>query len=302
MKVLIAGANGQLGRALHQTAPAGVDIVAYDRGQLDITNAEAVAQTARKESPDSIINTAAYTAVDKAESEPELAYAVNATGAENLARAAQAAGARFIHISTDFVFDGAQPRPYRPDDPVNPLCVYGASKAEGEARVRAILGDDALIVRTSWVYARQGGNFVNTMLRLMQTKPALTVVTDQVGTPTWAVSLAKFLWHAPDYPNINGTHHYTDAGIASWYDFAVAIQEEALVAGRLNKAVPIKPIASEDYPQVARRPAFSVLDKRHTAGQFGTDLIHWRRALRQMLTEDLENSLRNDGQYEPKAR
>lgn len=283
MKALITGANGQVGRALLQTAPENTDAVAVDRTQLDITSAEVVAEAIRREAPSLIINAAAYTAVDKAESESEAAYAVNAAGPENLARAAQAASARLIHISTDFVFDGAQSRPYRPEDPVNPLCVYGASKAEGEARVREVLGDKALIVRTSWVYAKEGGNFVNTMLRLMQTKPALTVVVDQIGTPTWAASLAKFLWHAAERPDINGTHHYSDAGVASWYDFAVAIQEEALAAGLLEKAIPIMPIASGNYPQVARRPAFSVLDKRSAVEQFGTDLTHWRQTLRQML-------------------
>ncbi|HET7306601.1 MAG TPA: dTDP-4-dehydrorhamnose reductase [Gammaproteobacteria bacterium] len=286
MKVLITGANGQLGLALQNTVPETWDVIADDRERLNITNAEAVADAVRREAPSLIINAAAYTAVDKAEGEPEQAYAVNAAGPENLARAAQAAGARFIHISTDFVFDGAQSTPYRPDDPVNPLCVYGASKAEGEARIRGILGDEALIVRTSWVYAKEGGNFVNTMLRLMRTKPALTIVADQIGTPTWAASLAKFLWRAAAYPDINGTHHYSDAGVASWYDFAIAIQEEAIAAGLLNESVPIKPIASNDYPQIARRPAFSVLDKRVAVERFGAELTHWRQALRQMLSID----------------
>ncbi|HET8553015.1 MAG TPA: dTDP-4-dehydrorhamnose reductase [Gammaproteobacteria bacterium] len=286
MKALITGANGQVGRALQQTAPENTDVVAVDRTQLDITSAEAVAEAIRREAPSLIINAAAYTAVDKAESESEAAYAGNAAGPENLARAARAAGVRLVHISTDFVFDGAQSTPYRPDDPVNPLCVYGASKAEGESRVRGILGNDALIVRTSWVYAKEGGNFVNTMLRLMRTKPALTIVADQIGTPTWAISLAKFLWRAAEQPDINGTHHYSDAGVASWYDFAVAIKEEALTAGLLDESVPIKPIASNDYPQIARRPAFSVLDKRASVDRFGAELIHWRQALRQMLSVD----------------
>lgn len=285
MKILITGANGQLGRALQQTAPGNLDLLPVDRTGLDITDPKVVAETIRRETPNLIINAAAYTAVDKAESEPEQAYAVNATGPKNLARAAQAAGARLIHISTDFVFDGAQSRPYRPDDPINPLCIYGASKAEGESRVREVLGDDALIVRTSWVYAKEGDNFVNTMLRLMQSRPALTVVADQIGTPTWAISLARFLWLAVAHPGVNGVHHYSDAGVASWYDFAVAIQEEALATGLLEQAVPVTPIASDEYPQTARRPRFSVLDKSETHAAFGFDAAHWRENLRAALRE-----------------
>ncbi|HET7586786.1 MAG TPA: dTDP-4-dehydrorhamnose reductase [Gammaproteobacteria bacterium] len=285
MKTLITGAKGQLGRALQQTALEGYELLAVDRDRLDITNAEAVAEVVRREAPALIINAAAYTAVDKAESEREAAYAVNATGPDNLARAAKGGGARLIHISTDFVFDGAQSTPYRPDDKPNPQSVYGASKAEGEARVREHLGEEALIIRTSWVYAKEGGNFVNTMLRLMRSKPTLSVVADQIGTPTWVVSLARFLWVAAARPEAGGTYHYSDAGVASWYDFAVAIQEEALTAGLLEKAVPIKPVASGDYPQAARRPAYSVLDTRTTTRLFDVHLEHWRVALRKMLTQ-----------------
>jgi dTDP-4-dehydrorhamnose reductase len=283
MKTLITGASGQLGRALRHTAPDARALIMADHAALDITDARGVAEFVGREGPNLIINAAAYTAVDQAEREPDAAGAVNADGPENLARAAKAHNARLIHISTDFVFDGAQSRPYRPDDPVHPLNVYGASKAEGEARVRAVLGDEALIVRTSWLYARHGANFVNTMLRLMREEPALEVVADQIGAPTSADSLARFLWLAATRPDVNGTHHYTDAGVASRYDFAVAIQEEALAAGWLGKAVPIRPIASDDYPQAARRPAFSVLDKRATRRQFVIEPVHWRGALRSML-------------------
>ncbi len=255
-------------------------MIALGRNALDITDPDAVTDILRRHAPILIINAAAYTAVDRAESEPSAAYAVNAAGAEHLARAAQQTGARLIQISTDFVFDGTQSTPYKPNDTPRPLCVYGASKAEGEARVRRVLGEDALIVRTSWVYAREGRNFVNTMLGLMRTKPALTVVSDQIGTPTWAVSLARFLWTAAAQPAINGTYHYSDAGVASRYDFAVAIQEEALAAGLLDKAIPIVPIASEDYPRPAHRPPFSVLEKRATTQALGAGLVHWRAALR----------------------
>lgn len=286
MKILITGANGQLGRSLRETAPASHQIVALDRAQLDIADADAVTAAMRNAAPDVVINAAAYTAVDKAETERDQAFAINAVGPEHLARAAKENGARLIHISTDFVFDGKKSTPYQPDDAPNPLCVYGASKAEGEARVQSVLCERALIVRTSWVYAREGNNFVNTMLRLMQTKPALNVVADQIGTPTWAISLARYLWLATAHPEHNGTHHYSDAGVASWYDFAVAIQEESLAAGLLEKAVPIRPIANEEYPQTAKRPTYSVLDKRSANQSFGTEPLHWREALRRMLATD----------------
>ncbi|HET7330192.1 SDR family oxidoreductase, partial [Dyella sp.] len=152
-----------------------------------------------------------------------------------------------------------------------------------ETSIRKVLGSSALIVRTSWLYAKQGNNFVNTMLGLMQTKPALNVVTDQIATPTWAASLARFLWLAAEQPAISGIHHYSDAGVASWYDFAIAIQEEALAGGLLDKPIPMAPVASEDYSQAAKRPAFSVLDKRPTIRSFGIELTYWRAALRQML-------------------
>ncbi|MDE3170291.1 MAG: dTDP-4-dehydrorhamnose reductase, partial [Acidobacteriota bacterium] len=257
MKVLITGAAGQLGRALLKTAPGTVEV----RGsgtELDIC-APAVLQSAvRAFKPALIVNAAAYTAVDRAESERDRAFAVNADGVENLARAARDYGARLVHVSTDFVFDGRKSSPYLPDDAMRPLSVYGASKAEGEDRLRALAGATAVIVRTSWLYAAVGQNFVNTMLRLMREKDGLGVIADQVGTPTWAQSLAEVIWKIAEEPKIAGTHHWSDAGVASWYDFAVAIQEEALAAGLLTRVIPIRPIATEEYPLPAKRPAYSV--------------------------------------------
>lgn len=281
MKVLLTGASGQLGRALQATAPAGAALTALDRAALDIGDAVAVTARVREVAPDLVINAAAYTAVDKAESDAEAARRVNAEAPGHLAAAAAKAGARFIHISTDFVFDGASGTPYRPDHPTAPLGVYGATKLAGE---RAVQGahPGALIVRTAWVYGDTGHNFVRTMLRLMAEREEVRVVADQIGTPTYAAGLARALW-ALDAAGATGVHHWTDSGAASWYDFAVAIQEEALTLGLLARAVPIVPIATSDYPTPARRPAYSVLDKSAAIALVGAAAPHWRVHLRDML-------------------
>ncbi len=283
MKVLITGANGQVGRALQARAPAHAVIIAVGHADLDINNQAAVEAFVGQAAPDLIINAAAYTAVDRAEQDAEAAFAANHKGPENLARAAAAIGAKLVHISTDFVFDGQASSPYAPAHPLAPLGVYGQSKAKGEAAVLACL-PDALIVRTAWVYAAQGSNFLRTMLRLMGERPELRVVADQIGTPTHADSLASALW-ALAATGAQGLHHFTDAGAASWYDFAVAIQDEALASGLLTKAVPIIPIRSQDYPTPARRPAYSVLDKTDTYAALGAPAAHWRVELRNALSQ-----------------
>jgi dTDP-4-dehydrorhamnose reductase len=283
MKVLITGCNGQLGWELKRSMPEGVEAMWTDVAELDIANSDAVNELVQKFHPAVIINAAAYTAVDKAETEKEISYKINRDGAGNLAKAAASVGARFLQVSTDFVFDG-QGRPYVPTDVVCPLSVYGASKAEGEQQVLAS-GAKALIVRTAWVYCSHGGNFVKTMLRLMAEKPALSVVCDQVGSPTWAKGLATTLWAYAQAPEAaTGIVHYTDSGVASWYDFAVAIQEEGVALGLLKVAVPITPIPAAQYPTPARRPGFSVLDKASTISSVGA-APHWRVQLRAMLKE-----------------
>jgi dTDP-4-dehydrorhamnose reductase len=284
MKTLILGANGQLGSELTKTAPSGVTIVACDRAALDITDVRAVSETFSAERPQLVINAAAYTAVDQAESEPELAQAVNAVGAGHVAAVAAAQGARLVHISTDFVFDGAASRPYSPDARTHPLSVYGKTKRDGEEAVRAAY-PEAIVLRTAWLYADGGKNFVSTMLRLMGEGKPLRVVADQVGSPTWARTLAEATWALGLNLVASGIHHWTDAGIASWYDFAVAIQDEALSLGLLERPVTIEPIASSDYPTPARRPAYSVLDCHTTRELAGVNVRHWRHALKEMLTE-----------------
>ena len=284
MKVLIIGAAGQLGRSLLKTAPGECEIQATDI-ELDIRDQAALRKAVHAFQPAVILNAAAYTAVDKAESERELAFAINASGAENLAQVALECGTRLIHISTDFVFDGKKSSPYLPADEMHPLGVYAASKAEGEIRLRTLKGNTAVILRTGWLYAAEGHNFVKTMLRLMTEKDSLKVIADQVGTPTWAVSLAKLIWKVTQNPAIKGTYHWSDAGVASWYDFAVAIQEEALSQGLLKKSIPIRPITTEEYPSPARRPAYSVLEKQATIAATGEIPDHWRVNLRAMLKE-----------------
>jgi dTDP-4-dehydrorhamnose reductase len=280
VKTLLFGA-GQLGRELARTCPDGVDAELVGRDRADITDAAAVGALVDRLRPGLIINAAAYTAVDRAEVEREAAYAVNDQGAGNVAAAAARAGARLVHVSTDFVFDGRKGRPYLPQDPPRPLSVYGASKRAGESRVLAGR-PDAVIVRSAWLYAAHGSNFVHTMLRLMGQGEPLRVVADQVGSPTWARPLAQAIWRLALNPAAHGLQHWSDDGVASWYDFAVAIQEEALALGLLATAVPITPIRTEAYPTPATRPAFSVLDCAQTRALEGR---HWRVALRAMLAE-----------------
>ncbi len=284
MKVLITGANGQVGWELQRSAPNGAELLPLGSRELDVSDAASVDATIGEFQPDLIINAAAYTAVDRAEADREAAYAVNAEGAGNLARAAQARGARLIHISTDFVFDGEKATPYQPDDAVAPLGVYGASKQAGDEQVLDS-GVDALIIRTAWVYSSHGNNFVKTMLRLMAERDELGIVADQIGTPTWAHGLALAIWAAAEKPGLAGIYHWTDAGVASWYDFAVAIYEEATALGLLQKSLSITPIPASAYPTPARRPACAVLDKSKSWSDLQINPVHWRAQLRSVLTE-----------------
>ena len=287
-RVLITGSNGQLGYELKRLAPQGFELLAVDVDQLDITSASAVDAFFKEHQPDAVINAAAYTAVDKAETERELAYAVNATGPLFLAQACADTGIPMVQVSTDFVFDGNQSTPYQPEDKPNPISVYGDSKLKGEQAVTELLGNKASIIRTAWVYSAHGNNFVKTMLRLMAEKDQLGVVADQIGTPTRASSLAQACWNA--CLNLmegkeGGMYHWTDAGAASWYDFAEAIQEEAIILGMLDKRIPVNPIPASAYPTPAKRPSFSVLGKTSVYEQLNMQPMHWRQNLRLMLQE-----------------
>lgn len=281
MKALITGISGQVGKALLAGAPAGWTCVGLDRAGLDLTDPAAIARVVAEERPDLVLNPAAYTAVDRAESEPELALAINGGAPRAFAEALASHGGRLVQVSTDFVFDGTSGRGYRADDVRNPQSVYGSSKAAGEDGA----GADAIIVRTSWVYAPGGANFVRTMLRLMREREELRVVADQIGSPTLASGLAATLWALAERGEA-GIWHHRDAGVASWYDFAVAIAEEAHALGLLARVPRIVPIATTDYPTPARRPAFSVLDVSATRAALGDESVHWRTNLRAMLKEE----------------
>lgn len=281
MRVLVTGARGQLGGALQRCAPADAQIIAVDVDECDLTASQALREFVLDCAPDLLINAAAYTAVDKAESDEDMARAINADAVGVMAHAMRGLGGRLAHVSTDFVFDGKSSRAYRPEDERNPLSVYGRTKAAGEDH----LGAQDLLVRTAWVYEAGGANFVRTMIRLMSERDELGIVADQIGSPTWASALARAIWGLIA-AEACGTFHYSDAGVASWYDFAVAIAEEALAAGLLARAPVILPIATEDYPTPARRPEFSLLDCRATHSALGTKPVHWRTNLRQMLQEE----------------
>jgi dTDP-4-dehydrorhamnose reductase len=285
-RILMTGINGQLGQELQQTL-ADYDVIGVGRETLDLTQPDKISQMMDEVRPDLVINAAAYTAVDKAESEPEIAKATNAIAPGILAKEAQKMGVPLIHISTDYVFDGSQSRPYLDTDPTNPLGVYGQSKLAGEQAIRESCNLH-IILRTAWVYGVGGkGNFVKTMLKLGAEREEIRVVADQVGSPTWTGDLASAIAQLlPQLnPEIAGTYHYTNSGVASWYDFAVAIFEEAKQLEFPLKVQRIIPITTADYPTPARRPAYSVLYCGKIAAVLGTHPPHWRQALRQMLAE-----------------
>ncbi|MEH6608349.1 MAG: dTDP-4-dehydrorhamnose reductase [Halioglobus sp.] len=285
-RAVIFGGSGQLGSELKASLPAAWTCEAPARVQLDIAAADSDLLTSelRRLGPEAVINAAAYTAVDLAESEPEQAHLVNAVAPANLARVCADLDIRLIHISTDFVFDGTADQPYLPEHECNPIGVYGASKLAGERAVMAA-HPEAIIIRTSWLYSRFGANFVKTMLRLMAERESLAVVADQVGTPTWAAGLAQAAWSAAEHPGLHGIYHWSDNGACSWYDFAVAIRDEALDLGLLTRAVEIKPIPGTDYPTPAARPAYSVLDKNSSWRDLEVPAVPWRQQLQRMLLD-----------------
>jgi len=281
-KVMVTGAGGQLGAALLATSPAPVSVAALYRSDCDISNPSAVEAMLDAQQPQLLINAAAYTAVDRAEDDAAAAYLANAEAPGILAKACAARGIRFFHVSTDFVFDGGLSSPYPVNAPTSPLGVYGASKRDGELAVSAA-NTNALILRTGWVYSHTGQNFLHTMLRLHGSRDHISVVADQVGTPTDAHGLAQALWAAAERPALKGIYHWSDAGACSWYDFAVAIGEEAHALGLLEKAAAVQPIRTQDYPTPAARPSYSVLDKTLSWQDFEITPRHWRSQLRTVL-------------------
>lgn len=287
MKIVILGAGGQLGRALTTAAPAAHELIPLTSAQLDLTDAAAVAQTFARLQPAVVLNAAAYTQVDRAESEPEQAFAVNRDGVANLV-AATTPATRLIHVSTDFVFDGSATRPCLPDDPVRPLSVYGQSKRAGEEVLLSTAAQRSCIVRTAWLYGPEGRNFLNTMLALMGSRDSLSVVNDQHGTPTSVLSLAAALWRLVDLPAVHGVLHWTDAGEATWFDFASEIQAQALRLGLLQRRIPLHPIPTSAWPTPAVRPAYSVLDKTSTWQALGLTALPWQQELERVLQQKVQ--------------
>ena len=282
MNILVTGSRGQLGSELQELSVHCNNhrFFFYDLPELDITRPGQVESRCRDHDIEVIVNCAAYTAVDKAETEPETAFKVNRDGPAVLAVCAKERHALLLHLSTDYVFDGTSGTPYRESDPVSPLGVYGLSKWEGEERIRQI-APSYIIIRTSWLYSIYGVNFVKTMLRLGAERPELHVVADQIGTPTWAADLAASIMMIIDRhdrdTSYGATFHYSNEGVASWYDFARAVME---LAGRPCQVLPIE---SAQYPRIAPRPQYSVMNKSSIKKEWGINIPWWRDSLSAMI-------------------
>jgi len=279
MKILVTGAKGQLGSELRPLLDAEFPASAIytDIEELDLTDAKAVESFVVNNEITHIVNCAAYTAVDQAEKEKMQCARINTDAVKNIAMAADACGAKIIHISTDYVFDGTNHRPYRESDKVNPISQYGTTKRKGETALLA-LAPEAIIIRTAWLYSAYGHNFVKTMLRLAESQSEIRVVCDQVGTPTYAQDLAKAIIRIlRSHQWVPGIYHFTNEGAASWYDFAKAIFR---IAGKNVKVVPIP---TEDYPTPASRPYYSILDRTRIKATYGVEIPHWEESLHKCI-------------------
>lgn len=272
---MVTGANGQLGCALRRLLDREMpgEAIYTDKQELDLTDAAAVENFIRDNEVTHIVNCAAYTAVDRAEEEKRECALINTDAVKNLAAAADLLGAKIIHISTDYVFDGTNHRPYRESDKVNPISQYGTTKRKGETALLA-LAPESIIIRTAWLYSDTGHNFVKTILSLAEKQNEIRVVCDQIGTPTYARDLAEaVLAVLKSHQWVAGIYHFTDEGAASWYDFAKAILR---IAGKKTRVVPIP---TEDYPTLAQRPAYSILDRSRIKATYGVEIPHWEDAL-----------------------
>lgn len=282
MRLLVTGASGQLGQEVASIASADTELILVTRAELDLERPDTVADFVRQSNPTHILHGAAWTAVDAAEAEVGRAEAVNVASTRAFAEVSRELGAKMLYVSTDFVFGDGHDRPIAPDAPTDPLNEYGRTKRDGERALIEVLGEDALIVRTSWVYSDHGANFVKTMLRLMNERDSLNVVADQIGAPTFVNTLATAALRLL-VAHETGIWHVSDAGTASWYDFAIAIYEEGRARGLIQREVRISPIPAALYPTPARRPHFSVMDRTHTWNSGIVEPIHWRVRLREML-------------------
>ncbi len=283
LQVLVVGSNGQLGYSLIKTVPDNIEITAVDKEELDLTDVKGISKILDSYRPEVIINAAAYTAVDQAESEVELAELINGKAPQAIANWCASNDVLMVQVSTDFVFDGLQSVPYSTDSPISPVSVYGRTKAEGE-KVLALC-DSAYVVRTSWVYSEHGANFVKTMLRLANERDQLGIVSDQIGSPTYAENLANMIWSLLAAKPEQKIWHYSDAGVASWYDLAVAAFGYAKQKQMIDRIPVVTPIQTVDYPTPAKRPLYSVLDKAKTWKRLDIAPLHWQVALECMLEQ-----------------
>jgi len=284
MNVLVTGASGQLGSEVGvRLQQQGHHVIMPGRDEMDFTSPETLMQCIRHHRPEQVVNCAAYTQVDRAESEPDTAFAVNRDAPGRLAEAVAENGGSLLHVSTDFVFDGRRDTPWRETDKPDPLCVYGRSKLAGEQAVMQVL-PDATVLRTAWVYGVNGHNFVKTILRVARDGKPLRVVDDQVGTPTWSSDIADVIARLLA-DGATGLYHYTNAGKTSWYGFARAILEEAAVQGFEIRTVEVTPIGTADWPTPAVRPAFSVLDTGKIESRLSLSIPAWRDSLKKMLRD-----------------
>lgn len=284
-RILLIGNYGQVGQELQVILPQIGEVIGVGRDQLDLSQGEKLRQIINEVKPDCIVNAAAYTAVDKAESELELANAINGIAPQIMAEEARKLGATFLHISTDYVFDGHKNTPYLETDPTNPLSAYGSSKLMGEEAIQKV-GGNSIILRTAWVYGTFGkGNFVKTMLKVGKDREELKVVVDQVGCPTWSKDIADAITKLLNVETASGVYHFTNSGAVSWYDFAQAIFEEARQIGFPLSVKQVIPITTEQYPTPAKRPAYSVLSGQKITPLLGTYPLYWRDSLKQMLKQ-----------------
>ena len=287
--IVVTGASGQLGQTISrlwsESPLPQYQFKALDRFELGLSQPESAIAVLAELKPSVIVNAAAYTQVDKAESDSIAAHLVNAEAVGRIAAWSEENDARLIHISTDFVFDGRSKKPYEPRQQANPLGVYGVSKLAGERQIQALAKQRGTVIRTSWLYCEYGNNFVKTMLRLMGEKDQLSVVDDQRGSPTSTHGLAALIFAMILNRNAAGIYHWTDGGSITWFEFALEIQRQGVQEGLLSKVIPISPISTSEYPTPARRPAYSVLDRSRTLTDFDCPSADWQAQLNRVLKE-----------------
>ena len=299
-KLLLTGAKGQLGQTfLNHFDDCSLSTtytpLALDKKELDLSKEDSLTSLLLSEKPSVIVNCGAYTAVDNAERELELAERINDQAVACISRWAAGNRCRVIHISTDFVFDGVKDKPYLISDPTRPIGVYGQTKLAGEKHILRLLPKTGVIIRTSWLYSEFGHNFVKTMIRMMTEKKELSIVSDQVGSPTSAHTLSRMLIKIIEHKKIFGILHWCDGASISWYDFATEIQKQALEYGLLQREVLLKPVKTEDYPTLAARPSYSVLDRTRTLHQLEISTIDWKAELGKVVKRILDRQRNSSG-------